>query len=60
MTPPDEMPDDVEAALSWLRSLTPKELREQAKRYASVVPKNAADVDAMTELAERIIEARVR
>lgn len=60
VTPPDEMPDDVESALSWLRSLTPKELREQAKRYASVAPKNAADVDAMTELAERIIEARVR
>lgn len=58
LNPPDEMPDDIEAALMWLRSLTPKELREQAKRYRSVVPKNAADVDAMTELAQRIIDTR--
>lgn len=58
LSPPDEMPDDIEAALMWLRSLTPKELREQAKRYRSVVPKNAADVDAMTELAQRIIDTR--
>lgn len=59
LNPPDEMPDDTEAALMWLRSLTPKELREQAKRYASVVPKNAADVEAMTELAQRILDGRV-
>lgn len=56
--PPESMPDDIEAALMWLRSLTPKELKEQARRYKAAVPRNAGDMEPMTELAERILAGR--
>lgn len=54
--PPESMPDDIDAAVSWLKSLSRRELIEQAKKHKSVAPKNLDDNDAFAELAARVIE----
>ncbi len=56
--PPESMPDDVDAAVSWLKSLTRPGLKEQARKYGSIVPKNLDDVEALEELARRVIEPK--
>lgn len=52
---PAGMPDDVDAAISWLKSLSRRELIEQAKKHKSIAPKNLDDTDAYAELAARVI-----
>lgn len=52
---PDALPDDVDAAVSWLRTLSRRDLIALAKQHKSIVPKNDEDADALAELAARVI-----
>lgn len=55
----DGVPDDLEAIVEFLRTRTKPELKQLARDYQCVVPKDATDTDAIDELAQRVIDRRL-